>query len=74
MQIAAGMAYLESKQYIHRDLAARNVLLATKQKVSAGCALVNCIIIFTFAQIVAYNIKLLLSLFKIKIKLALSGP
>lgn len=26
-QIAAGMAYLESRNYIHRDLAARNVLL-----------------------------------------------
>ncbi|GIY81926.1 activated CDC42 kinase 1 [Caerostris extrusa] len=36
VQIAAGMSYLESKQYIHRDLAARNVLLATKQKVKIG--------------------------------------
>ena len=26
-QIAAGMAYLESKQLVHRDLAARNVLV-----------------------------------------------
>ena len=26
-QIAAGMAYLESENYIHRDLAARNVLV-----------------------------------------------
>ena len=26
-QIAAGMAYLESQNYIHRDLAARNVLV-----------------------------------------------
>ena len=27
-QVAAGMAYLESKDVIHRDLAARNVLLS----------------------------------------------
>jgi len=26
-QIAAGMAYLESQNYIHRDLAARNILV-----------------------------------------------
>lgn len=26
-QVAAGMAYLESKQLLHRDLAARNVLV-----------------------------------------------
>jgi serine/threonine protein kinase len=27
IQVAAGMAYLESHNYIHRDLAARNVLV-----------------------------------------------
>ena len=33
IQIATGMAHLESKRFIHRDLAARNVLLASSEKV-----------------------------------------
>jgi len=35
-QIAAGMAYLESQNYIHRDLAARNILVgdATTVKIA----------------------------------------
>jgi len=32
-QIAQGMAYLESQNYIHRDLAARNILVATNNNV-----------------------------------------
>ncbi len=33
VQIATGMAYLESKRYLHRDLACRNVLLAKGNKI-----------------------------------------
>ena len=36
-QIASGMAYLESQNYIHRDLAARNVLVG-ENNVSIVCS------------------------------------
>ncbi|XP_070609913.1 activated CDC42 kinase 1 isoform X2 [Erythrolamprus reginae] len=36
IQIARGMAYLESRRFIHRDLAARNILLAASDLVKIG--------------------------------------
>jgi len=39
--IAAGMAYLNGKQFVHRDLAARNVLVS--QSYICKVAILNCL-------------------------------
>jgi len=36
-EIAAGMAYLNGKQFVHRDLAARNILVSQ----SLTCKVIN---------------------------------
>ena len=33
IQIAEGMRYLETQEYVHRDLAARNILLTKDEQV-----------------------------------------
>ena len=42
-QVAAGMAYLQSRDFVHRDLAARNILISCDDvcKVTAQCKHAN---------------------------------
>jgi len=57
-QIAAGMAYLESQNYIHRDLAARNILVGEANTVKIadfGLARVIKVIVLLSQVILATN-------------------
>jgi len=55
-QIAAGMAYLESQNYIHRDLAARNILVGEANTVKiADFGLARVIKVFVVLQTVVIS-------------------
>jgi len=44
-EIAAGMAYLNGKQFVHRDLAARNILVS--QSYTCKVSMPKCLACFT---------------------------
>lgn len=59
-QIASGMAFLESQNYIHRDLAARNVLVADNNVVKiADFGLARLIKVRGYVYLVFIEIKFL---------------
>jgi len=60
-QIAAGMAYLESQNYIHRDLAARNILVGEANTVKIAdfglARVIKVFVAWTFILLAVYCVK-----------------